>query len=411
MDGASRIHQRVLTGVVFCLLLGGCSPTYFVPMELAPFRTTHRQTAETPYDEPRLLVQTHPDGLGWTVSVRQPWKQTKTEEEEEVWNGFQYQTSPTVSRQILLSLATPITCPGSVLARLIGWGWNLFGVIEGPEPTWKTFYGYCVVPLRGLDPATATWTSRTQDTTSQHTFTSVTEETLTEGRIQLQWISPTADPIVIEYPLSPDRQVIDIRLRDLATVIQRDRIIAHLRKGQVQLAYLSYHTSNIATPLPVTSHTLDVATRSTLVRRPQSEWPAHTRIRIASSHADLTQLAERTISHLHLPLVLRGADLHALTQTQQQEASPLFTDQSTPTIGHWTGATVLLSLQSTPQDRTHQYVQITAIEIETGLVLGHVTLERPNTITPEFEGLFRGELEGLLTTPTRRQGTVIEERR
>jgi hypothetical protein len=72
---------------------------------------------------------------------------------------------------------------------------------------------------------------------------------------------------------------------------------------------------------------------------------------------------------------------------------------------------VLLNLQSTPQDRTHHYVQITAIEIETGLLLGHVTLERPNTITPEFEGLFRGELQGLLTAPTRRQGTMIEERR
>lgn len=411
MDGASRRHQRLLAGVAFYVLLSGCSPTYFVPMELAPFRTAHHHTADTPYAEPRLVVQTHPDALGWTVSVRQAWKEIRTEQEEEVWNGFQYQASPTTSRQILLSLATPITCPGSLLARLIGWGWHLFGVMDGPEPTWKLFYGYCVVPLRGLDPATATWTSRTQETTSQHTFTSVMERALSDGRIQLQWITSISDPVVIEYPLSPDRPEIDIRLRDLATVIQRDRMIAHLRKGQMQLVYLSDHTSDVSTPLPITSHTLDIATRSTLVRRPQSEWPTQTRIRIASSHPDLTQLAERAISRLHLPLVLRGHDLHSLTQIQQQEASPFFTDQSIPTIGHWTGATVLVSLQSTPQDRTHHYVQITAIEVETGLVLGHVTLERPHTITPEFEGLLRGELESLLTTPTRRQGTVIEERR
>lgn len=282
--------------------------------------------------------------------------------------------------------------------------------MDGPEPTWKLFYGYCVVPLRGLDPATARWTSLPQDSTAQHTFTAVTERTLTNGRIQLQWLSPTADPIVIEYPLSSDRPEIDIRLRDLATVIQRDRMVSHLRKGQMQLTYLSDHTADISTQLPITSHTLDVATTSTLVRRPQSEWPAHTRIRITSNDSHLTPLAERAISRLQLPLVLRGPDLHALAQLQQHETSPLFTDQAIPTIGHWTGATVLVSLQSTPQDRTHHYVQITAIDIETGLTLGHVTLERPNTITPEFEGLLRGELESLLTTPTRRQGTVIEER-
>ena len=71
----------------------------------------------------------------------------------------------------------------------------------------------------------------------------------------------------------------------------------------------------------------------------------------------------------------------------------------------------MLSLHSRPHHRDHQHVQVTALDIETGLLLGHVTMEGPDPLTPDFEGLIRGELEGVLGGQTRRQGTMIEERR
>lgn len=394
------------------LSLMGCTSSYFVPMELAPFDITQQRTARQPLHGPQLHVQTHPDGMGWTVSATQMWEETTTVEEREIWRGLSYQPSENTARQIGLTLATPITCPGSLVAHLLQRGIRLMGVMDGPAPTWKLVYTYCVVPLRGLDPAKESWTSQPAGATTQHTFTTVTNTPITDGRLQLQWRQPQTDPVGIEYPLTATQPLVDLRLRDLASLVQRDQTPPHLRQGHVDIVLLTSDQSPVHEPLPVNSHTLAAALASDLAQRPPDDWPIVKRIRIDSTRPDLLALAEHTATDLGIPIVARQQSAQVLQRLQQQEVSAQFTDTTPSTIGHWSGATLFLSLRSTTDYPGHQFIHATVIAIETGLVLGQVTIEGPMTSTPEFTGLIRGELDALLSPShdRRRQGVLIEDK-
>ena len=127
---------------------------------------------------------------------------------------------------------------------------------------------------------------------------------------------------------------------------------------------------------------MEAALRSDLVKRPDREWPASQRILVSSNHDSLKRFTERTLTQLGLPIVSRGNDTRVLVDLQQQEVSPLYAEPATTTIGHWVGATVLLSLQATPHHRNREHIQITAVDVETGTLLGQVTLETPLPMTP-----------------------------
>ncbi len=407
-----RYIRMLVVGVAVCTL-GGCRSSYFVPMELAPFHVESRTTLESPEGAPAIHVQTHPDGLGWTVSVTQPWTETVTQQEQEIWNGYRYQPSQSRARQISLTLLSPLTCAGSAVAHFLVWGKNVLGLFEGPAPTWKLFSKYCVVPMNGLDPAQETWTAEPATAVEQHTLRSVRQRQLTDGRVQLQWLSPFSDPLAVEYPLSATQPMIDVRLRDLAGLVNRDRTPPHLRTGHAQLQFVSSQGEPIVTSLDLSAHTLEAALRSDLVKRPDREWPASQRILVTSNRDSLKRFTERTLTQLGLPIVSRGNDTRVLVDLQQQEVSPLYAEPATTTIGHWVGATVLLSLQATPHHRNREHTQITAVDVETGTILGQVTIETPLPMTPDAEGLLRGELEALITSRAtqRRQGLLIEDHR
>lgn len=382
-------------------------------MELAPFHVNSRTVLETPDGAPELHVQTHPDGLGWTVSVTQPWIEQVTQEEQEIWNGYRYQPSPSRGRQIGLTVLSALTCPASLVAHFIGWGRNVYGLFEGPAPTWKLFTKYCVVPVNGLDPAQESWTSEPATAMEQHTLRSLRQRQVTNGLVQLQWHPPSSDPIAVEYPLSDSQPTIDIRLRDLATLVKRDQTAAHLRRGHAQLQFVSSWDKPIVTPLEISAHTLDAALLSDLVKRPDRDWPASPRVLVSSNRDPLKQLAERTLTQLGVTIVSRDHDTRVLTDLQEQEVSPIYAEPTTTTIGHWIGATVLLSLQATPHLRNREHIRITAVDVETGTVLGHVSVEPPRPHTPDADGLIRGEIEALMTNHSsqRRQGLLIEDRR
>ncbi len=407
-----RKKVLVLAAMAICAL-GGCRSSYFMPMELAPFHVNSRTTLESPEGAPEVHVQTHPDGLGWTVSVTQPWIEKVTQEEQEIWNGYRYEPSASLARQIGLTVFSPLMCPGSVVAHFLVWGKNLLGLLDGPSPTWKLFTKYCVVPLNGLDPAQESWTSEPATAVEQHTLLTVVQRQVTAGRVQLQWLQASSDPVAIEYPLSEQEPVIDIRLRDLASLATRDQTPAHRRQGHAQLEFFPSEAKHIITPLNISAHTLEAALRSDLVKRPDEEWPTSKRVLVSSNRESLKLLTERTLTQLGLPIVSRGNDVRILTDLQEREVSPIYAEPATATIGHWIGATVLLSLQATTHHPKREHIQLTAVDIESGTILGQVTIEASLPYTPDGEGLLRGELEALMTTRAsqRRQGLLIEDRR
>ncbi|MDI3467634.1 MAG: hypothetical protein OJF50_006455 [Nitrospira sp.] len=388
------------------VLLTGCAETLFVPMELAPYRVHQTQTDLRPTGEPRLHVQTHPDGLGWTLSLSQQFQQSTTKEEQEVWAGYVHGRSPDLGRQVTLTLGTGLGCPASLVAHVMSWGWSLFGLLDKP-PTWRLFYQFCLVPLQGLDPAQKSWTTQPQGSSDVATFMTVIDRPVTTGRVQLRWIPSASDPIGIEYPL--DGPFVDIRLRDLAQLLQRNRQPPHLRTGRLQLAWYGTGGDTVTEDLSATPHTLDAALQSDLVRRPQADWPPVIRLRLASNDPAIGRLAEQTATQLRIPVVTRTEGLAALQDLQRREVSPLHADAAGSAIGHWVGATVLLRLQVTADARRHRHVHAMAIGVEQGTILGQFTMEGPHGMSADFEGLIRAELEALLQPSFRHQGLLIDE--
>jgi len=342
------------------------------------------------------------------VSLSQQFQQNTERTEQEVWAGYVYGRSSDQARQTILTVGAEISCPGSLAARFISWGFHLFGVFDTP-PTWKQFYQYCLVPLQGLDPAKETWTTQPQGKSEVATFTTIIDRPVTTGRVQLRWISTASDPIGIEYAL--DRPSVDIRLRDLAQLLHRDQQPPLQRTGRLQLAWQGDNGDIVTEDLTTTPHALVTALQSDLVRRPPTDWPQVIRLRLSSNDPGIGRLAEQTAMQLRIPLVTRTEGLAALQEIQQREVSPLHSDPANPSIGHWTGASVILRLQTTIDHRRHSHIQALAIDVETGTLLGQVTMEGPHGISQDFEGLIRAELEALLQpTSPRRQGVFIDER-
>jgi hypothetical protein len=98
---------------------------------------------------------------------------------------------------------------------------------------------------------------------------------------------------------------------------------------------------------------------------------------------------------------------------QAKEVSPRYQDGFSNSIGHWTGANVLLALAAIPLTPTTQLFSVSVSSIETGLMLGQFTVEGSDARAPEVSSAIRGQLALLLAPegPAPRRGTMIEDRR
>ena len=380
-------------------------------MEIAPFTITTSDTKREPVNTPQIELTAHSDGLGWSVRVTQDWVIDSKEEEVERWSGYRYRQSKTTGRQVLLTAGTPLTCPGTVLARVLSWGYHLMGLLDGPEPTWLQFYEYCVVPLHGLDPATRHWTTEPQGRTIQQRSDSILRQPVHEGQLLLQWTRPDSDPIGIAYPISRTTTSVDLRLRELAELVLRDRTPDALDAGRLALTYSASSTDPITVYPTTPSRAMVTALETHHARVPEAQWPHPIQVRIANAAPQVQRLAEDVLTQLNIPIVSRGAGQLPLRRVQQEEASQHFTDSPRPTIGHWEPATVLLVMEDLVHTRTHHTIDVTALAVETGRILGHVSMEAPPIWTPAFEGALRGELHTLMSFVPKRQGTLIEDRR
>ncbi|HSF69848.1 MAG TPA: hypothetical protein VLA47_05670 [Nitrospira sp.] len=392
-------------------LLTGCGGSYFVPMELAPSRVETTFLRSEPQDDPTLHVNTHADGLGWQIQARQAWIDHQQVAEREYWNGFEYRPAVSAGRRMLLTAGTVISCPGSFLAHLIVRGSYFLGLLDKAEPTWRLIKAYCVAPLLGFDPSTE---STAQRPGPVHDPTEVQERVIrpvTDGRVQIRWIHRRFDPVGAEYPLTSSSPTTDVRLRELAPVLLRAHAPDVLTEGSFEIALMTDKTT-VREPLPITTTTL-TALASDLVRRPNGDWPTPLRVRIETRNPELAEAAQITLTDLRIPIATRGSSARPLQSVQAKEVSPRYQDGLPTSIGHWTGANVLLALTAMLLTPTTQLFSVSVSSIETGLMLGQFTVEGSDARAPEVSSAIRGQLALLLTPegPATRRGTMIEDRR
>ena len=406
-------HWLKTSAVTLLLLfLAGCGGSYFVPMELSPARVETTFLRSEPDDAPSVHITTHADGLGWQVQARQAWIDHQEVAEREYWKGFEYQPAQSTGRQIFLTAGTVISCPGSLLAHLFIRGSRLLGLLDPPESTWRLIKAYCVAPLTGFDPATESEVVRPGPV---HDPTEVREHVIrpvTEGRIQLRWVHRRYDPVGLEYPLNASRQTVDVRLREFAPVLLRAHAADVLAEGTFEFALIT-EQATVREVVAITPATLTAALASDLVRRPPRDWPAPLRVRIEAKQQELADLAQLTLTELQIPVVTRGASARPLQNVQAKEVSPRYLDGLPTSVGHWTGANVVLAVTSTPVTPTTRLFSVSVSSVETGLLLGQFTVEGSDARAPEVSSALRGQLSLLLSpegTATRR-GTMIEDRR
>ena len=393
-------------------LLTGCGGSYFVPMELAPSRVETTFLRSEPQDHPTVHVDTHTDGLGWQVQTRQGWIDHQQVAEREYWNEWEYRPPATTGRQIVLAAGTVMSCPGSLLAHLIVRGSYFMGLMDKPEPTWHLIKAYCVAMVLGFDPSTERTAQRSGPV---HDPTEVREHVIrpvTDGRVQFRWIHRRFNPVGIEYPLTSSKPTVDIRLRELAPVLLQAHSADVLAEGTFEIALMTGDTT-VREPLPIATTTLTAALASDLVRRPSSDWPTPLRVRIETRNPELADAAQITLTDLHIPIATRRNAARPLQSVQAKEVSPRYQDGLPASIGHWTGANVLLALTAMPLTLTTQLFSVSVSSIETGLMLGQFTVEGSDARAPEVSSAIRAQLALLLTPegPATRRGTMIEDRR
>lgn len=394
---------------IIALSLSGCGTTYFVPMAVAPSKIDSQPLGAEPIGSPQIHVMTHADGFGWQVSASQDWIENEQRTEQEYWKGLTYRKADTLTAQVGYTASTPITCPGSLIAHVMLRMIHVMGVFDRAEPTWKLVKQLCVAPLLGLDPTSGIDDTQPGPALSTTRIQRQLRRPLTSGRLQIRWIHPRWDPVGAEYPLTTTP--IDIRIRELAPILLRTHSAEILQEGHMELALFTTDNHAVRHPVSIGATTLTAALKNDLVRKPQQHWPAPMRLRIEATNPQLATLAHTVLTELQIPIVTRGRNMTALQAVQRQEVSPMFDESHPSSIGHWTGANVIVALTSTALTPNTQLVTVSASDIESGQLLGQFTLESSQLSEATFISALRGKLRSLISADaySGRRGTLIEE--
>lgn len=398
-----------ITCWIIALSLAGCGTTYFVPMAVAPSKIDTQPLGAEPMGSPQIHVMTHADGFGWQVSASQDWIENEQRTEQEYWKGLTYRKADTLTAQVGYTASTTITCPGSLMAHVMLRMIHVMGVFDRAEPTWQLIKQICIAPLLGLDPTSGMDDTQPGPALSTTRIQRHLRRPLTSGRLQIRWTHPRWDPVGAEYPLTTTP--IDIRIRELAPILLRTHSAEILQEGHMELALFTTDNHTIRHPLSIGVSTLTAALRDDLVRKPQQHWPTTMRFRIETAHPQLATLAQTVLTELHAPIVTRGSNSTTLQAVQRQEVSPMFDESHPSSIGHWTGANILLGITTTALTPNTQLVVVLASDIESGQVLGQFTIECARLTDATCTSALRSQLRSLISTDTNsgRRGTLIEE--
>lgn len=238
----------------------------------------------------------------------------------------------------------------------------------------------------------------------------------TSGRLQLQWQWPNQDPMVVDVPLNTGTDGTILRLPWLAAALIRNgRSLDASLTGTGRIIFEGMHGERATSPLSITADTLRGARSQRVWRAPDQRWPRSLQVRLSLNQTrpnptrpelPVSLIMQRLLAR-QIPVVARDESLAHIIDTQRRQLTPAYRDTA-PSVGHLTGATVLLHIatERQPQGWT---VTTTAVDIESGQILGMMTLEDQ----PEHWGRLMESLSSLLPDlvapdTTRREGWFIQ---
>lgn len=384
------------------LVISGC--TAFIPYELAPYKTTVTTTRTEQLAQPELRLSPHSDGLGWNVRVVQTERIFQDLRLEEVWRGYRLENAVPTHPSFIGVAA--VACPiGIFLSTFV----NPF--LHAPAtPIADKGFEYCVG-----------WRTTRDLTTEVHQAehlkdrTVDTERLLTTGQLEIRWVTPGKDPLIVEVPVSQSTDGTSLRLPWLAMVTERNNAqMFRDSSGYGEIVF--HHQGTTATsPYRLSSDLLRAARSNAMWRAPKERWPATIVLslgdrqdRDSASINDtwFSAITERLLER-SIPIVARGETLSRLIQLQSNQLSHHYTDQHVHP-GHLEQATVLLKLTRTRSiDGSHVYA--TLIHLQNGTILGSLDIAKPQTDDHDILPTVAAILPDLIQpNPARREGWLIQ---
>lgn len=372
---AVRQEIRVLAlaaGAIFPVFLVGCS-SIFVPISLDSFseRVTVEQTEVL--EPPQIAVEPHSDGMGWTVRARQRVREHQRIDVAERWKGKRYEAKGNIGTVVAGALLCPV---GALYGTALAIG-------RPDRPSWDSIEEYCL-GIGGLDlPGHQDTETRVGQTIDHREYEAI--QGIEDAHARFLWHLPGKDPIGVEIPAKNLNEGVGFRLRWLADTMERNGILLNrATAGYASIEVEGNDAGRGSVKLTITGDRLAAASRQGSIRTvPRTTWPKEIRVRLVMEHDRETPKAiqqqlharvSKVLAETGLQLVVREGELQKLTNLQQTQLQPQYSDPS-PSIGRLTGASVIVMIRPTLVGRDAYQVYEEIVSVETGQILAAGTIE------------------------------------
>lgn len=326
---AVRQEIRVLAlaaGAIFPVFLVGCS-SIFVPISLDSFseRVTVEQTEVL--EPPQIAVEPHSDGMGWTVRARQRVREHQRIDVAERWKGKRYEAKGNIGTVVAGALLCPV---GALYGTALAIG-------RPDRPSWDSIEEYCL-GIGGLDlPGHQDTETRVGQTIDHREYEAI--QGIEDAHARFLWHLPGKDPIGVEIPAKNLNEGVGFRLRWLADTMERNGILLNrATAGYASIEVEGKDAGRGSVKLTITGDRLAAASRQGSIRTaPRTTWPKEIRVRLVMEHDRETPTAiqqqlharvSKVLAETGLELVVREGELQKLTNLQQTQLQPQYSDPS-----------------------------------------------------------------------------------
>lgn len=392
---SSRLLSLLLCGSL--LGVSGCTTT-FSPTRLWSYTEDVTTVRTEPAGEPSIHLTPHSDGLGWTAHVMVSERMHQTVVVKEMWEGKELKIP---FHPIVVQLFG-LLCPIGIVSGMAG------GMSHPEDPSWVRGYEFC-----GGGPTHRGEITHVHDTQILTNRVRYRQRPDTTGLLQLRWQQPNRNPLIVDVPVQPGTGGTVLRLPWLAeAMIRNGHPLDATLNGTGQIVFEGTDGIHATSAFPITADTLRAANSQMLWRAPASLWPRTLQVRIGQdetlrdtrrSSIPIGVITQRLLGR-QIQVVARDETLDTVMVTQRNQLHPTYRDTA-PSPGHLTAATVLLQI-AVHQSPQRWQVTGTAVAIDSGQILGTVTLEDRDDQWDRLMESFSSLLPDLLAPDTtRREGS------
>ena len=361
---AFRLVRLIAISVVwllaFSLMLGCLSVTDHTNQ--GPIVRTEHATSDE--GKPSALLLLHPDDLGWTVITRQPIVREIHEIRRTQGKRHTYYWNP-------LTLPAGIfACPASVW----GWAWSLLTPLA-PLDMRRNLLEFTKESCLLLLMIARSKPEVFDEETKMDTLFEQDSRPFLDGTLALIWEGHQT--VTVPYPIGADGRTV-VRIQHLITALRHNGPEMPMLSGARIHLVVSHGTEVLAQwPLVIRPAMLTAAGHETdPSMAPASRWP---RPLVIKTRFDNRQTpVEGRLIHLllahRLTLAVSNEAQQHLRQELELTLSGVMDDHVTPSVGHWTAPTVLLTVK-TQQSAGSTDLSLQFLNIRTGELLAHITAQ------------------------------------